>query len=257
MNPPSSLRPDARLRSTLLDYFIDISTGSELSDWLRDIGQDPNGTVADKKLRVRQNTKYLGMPDKDFPEKTREYLSPLSSEHLAEICKMLELSPEGSRDARYRRIMREVGYREGWLTRPDPITDSTFTLPAVLPFVKWYPILKRGDYEKDFYQTFTEEMEEIFGHDFVHEQLAIAYGTTLKIDFHLGHPQKPGVGVEFKMPINNSEIQRAIGQLQQYKDRYGSNLVIVLLPDLLTQKAQITFFVEQVAANGIAVVVKE
>jgi hypothetical protein len=59
------------------------------------------------------------------------------------------------------------------------------------------------------------------------------------------------------MPINNSEIQRAIGQLQQYKDRYGSNLVIVLLPDLLTQKAQITFFVEQVAANGIAVVVKE
>jgi hypothetical protein len=102
-------------------------------------------------------------------------------------------------------------------------------------------------------------MKEIFGSKFVHEQFQIAYGSTLKVDFHLGHPGREGVGVEFKMLTNNSEIQRALGQVDQYKERYKENLLVVLFPDSLDRgnRAQtIDYFSKMVSAKGIAVVVK-
>jgi len=254
-NPPLILKPDIELRSKLLDYYLENYTGQELSDWLRDLGQDPKGTVAEKMDRVRQHTKYLSMTAEEFPQQTMHYLDTFPSDHLAGICEALGIDAEGTKDALYRRIMREVGYREGWLSRLEAISDATFTVPTVRPFVEWYPIIKRGRYEKDFYPAFAEEMEEVFGDEFVHEELPIASGTTLKIDFHLGHPQREGVGVEFKMPTNNSEIQRALGQLDQYKERYGEKLLIVLFPDFL-DKAQEALFVDQVSAKGVTIIVK-
>lgn len=88
-----------------------------------------------------------------------------------------------------------------------------------------------GTHEADYYDACVEEMEEIFDENVVHEQLRIAYGSSLKIDFYIGHPQHGGVGVEFKRPKTNSELQRALGQVQQYKTRYGDQLLIVLVPD--------------------------
>jgi hypothetical protein len=245
--------PDPVLRQKLLDYYVEMSTGAELSQWLRDLGQDPGGTVEEKRKRVLAHTEYLTMPAEKFPEQTRHYLDWYESQRLEEICEHLNLPTTGTKDERYRRIMREVGFREGWLNRPGD--KLPITIETVRPFIEWYPILKRGKYEKDFYPAFAEEMEEIFGEENVHEQYAVAHGNSLKIDFHLGHPQEPGVGVEFKIPINNAELQRGIGQLSQYKTRYGEHLILVLLPDFIN-KAQQMMFNDACRQVGVTVLLK-
>lgn len=133
-------KPDPVLRQKLLDYYVEMAAGGELSQWLRDLGQDPGGTVEEKRKRVLAHTQYLTMPADKFPEQTRHYLDVYESQHLEEICERLNLPPTGTKDERYRRIMREVGFREGWLNRP---SGNQLVTETVRPFVEWYPILKR------------------------------------------------------------------------------------------------------------------
>src|SRR5205814_2034532 len=139
------------------------------------------------------------------------------------------------------------------LSRPGQ--DQPWTIGLVQPFIESYPVVTRGKYEKDFYDGFESEMEEVFGSENVHAELAIAYGNSLKIDFHLGHPQREGVGVEWKLPTSNAEVQRAIGQMDQYRERYADRLLLVLVPDFL-EKAQVQMFTDQARSKNIAVVVK-
>jgi len=242
---------NAELRKQLLDYFLEVSTAQELGAWLRDINQETKGTREEKQERIRQNTKYLSMPPETFPHQTMNYLAPLASEHLADICEDLGLSPEGSRAVRYRRIMREVHFREGWLVRPSK--SSEWCVDLVEPFIRMYPIIKRGQYERDFYGALEEELIDVFGAPSVHSQLAIAHGTTLKIDFHIGPASGSGVGIEVKMPANNSDLQKAIGQLDQYRELYGANLILLLLPDFITE-AQKQLFLATTASRGIVTV---
>lgn len=253
---PSTLTADPGLRSTLLEYFVRYATGPELTDWLKSIHQDPMGTVEERRARVMANSQYPSMPPAELPDQTLDYLRIYSaSEHLSGICEAIGISPEGNRELRWRRIMREVGFREGWLPRLETVTEASISVSLVRPFVEWHLIAKRPEYERDFYRPFSEDMEEIFGHANVHEQLPIAFGSTLKIDFHIGHPQRAGVGIEVKLPANNSELQRALGQMDQYQARYRDQLVVVLFPDLLT-KAQVTLFVDKLAEKGILVIIK-
>ena len=256
MRPSATLAPDSSLRASLLDYYLEYATSPELVDWLRGLGQETKGAMEEKRARVRANTKYLSMPPADFPRQTIDYLETYStSEHLSGICEALKVDAAGGKDAKWRRILREIGFREGWLSRLGLVSEETLTAAAIRPFVEWHMVTKRGAYEKDFYPAFFDEMEEVIGHAYVHEQLPIAFGTTLKIDFHLGHPQKSGVGVEFKMPANNGELQRALGQMDQYQARYGDNLLVVLFPDLL-DKAQQTLFIDKLAERRIPVIIK-
>ena len=245
---------DQELRKKLLAYFLEISTSSELSEWLQDLSQDTKGTPEEKVARIRTNTKFLTLPPEKFLEDILHQLPIYGAEHLSDICEDLKINAEGSKNILLKRIYREVGYREGWLKRfseGDIINKST-----VLPFVKWYPILKEYDYEKDYYDDFLDEMSEVFGENNVHEQLAVAHGTTLKIDFHIGHPSQGGVGVEFKVPTNNSELQKALGQIDQYTIRYGSELIIVLFPHFL-DKAQQQLFIDEMNRKKIDTIIKQ
>ena len=52
------LVPDVELRRCLLEYLLEIATSQGLSEWLRDINQDPRGSIAEKQDRIRQNTQY-------------------------------------------------------------------------------------------------------------------------------------------------------------------------------------------------------
>jgi len=245
---------DIAFRKTLLECYLSLATSPGLSRWLEDIGQDPKGSVDDKRQRIREHTQYLSMSRETFPQQTLSYLSPYTADHLAEICEALGLQTDGTKDGLFRRIYREVGYREGWLERV-PAAVESFDKPLVLPFVAWYPIRRRGEYENDYYDAFEDEMVELFDEEYVHPQYAVAHGSTLKIDFHIGRPQQPGVGVEFKRPTNNNELQRALGQMDQYLAAYEPNLIVVLIPDALN-KAQETLFVDALRGKGIATVVK-
>jgi len=251
-HPP--LTPDRELRATLLDCFLGFTNSQGLSSWLRDLGQDPSGTVDEKTSRIRATTQYLHMLPEEFPKQTLRYLDVCTAEELVEICADLGIGVSGAKDELYRRIYREVGFREGWLQRlPSGIQEVG--KDAVLPFIRWYPIRKYMSYERDYAEDFDREMFDLLGEDLVHPEYPIAHGSTLKIDFHLGRPGSPGVGVEFKRPTNNSELQRALGQMDQYAHAYGPSLIVVLLPDDLT-KAQESMFVDALGAKGIEVVVK-
>jgi hypothetical protein len=244
---------DPHLRDLLLNFFIDGYTSEGLADWLRELGQDPKGTLQERKARVFAHTQYLRMPADGFPRQTRHYLSELDTEELVALCELLALPEHGTKDSLCRRIMREVGYREHWLprsiSRPIPETAD------LALFLAFYPIVRRGKYEKDFYPAIAEELEEVCGEGHVYEQLPIAHGSTLKVDFHVGHPQREGIGVEVKLPTSNADIQRSLGQIDQYLHRYGSDFILLLIPDFIGD-ASITFMTDQLAQKGVRTVTK-
>lgn len=252
---PTSLSPDAELRETLLSFYLNTLTGTELSDWLAQLGEDPRNSVEEKQRRIRASTKYLTMPAKDFPGQTEDYLKPYSANHLADLCEDLGVSDRGTKDELYRRIMREVHCREGWLKRPKGTGNGGVAGEDVAHVLGLFPILKRGSYEKDFYPVIWDELSEVFGEGSVCEQYAVAHGTTLKIDFHVGDPTGEGVGVEVKMPANNSDVQKALGQLDQYQRRYGSDLILFVLGDLLKPEA-LQFFLKELSGKHISTVVR-
>lgn len=255
MTAPSDLSPDPQLRELLLNYFIDSLTGAELTDWLQQLGAETRGSVAEKQQRVRAHTKYLTMPAREFPAQTQNYLAVYSSDHLADLCEHLGLSPAGTKDARYRRIMRAVHTREGWLPRiAAPFDVKTLTAATVAPFLAWFPISCEGEYERDFYPIIRDELSEVFG-SAVYEQLPVAHGSTLKIDFHVGDPSGHGVGIEVKMPTNNADVQRAVGQLDQYQRRYGHNLILLVLGEFLKREI-LSSFIDALKGRSIATVVR-
>jgi hypothetical protein len=256
VNTPShTLHPDPQLREQLLSFYLDTFTGDELAGWLRDLDENPRGTVAEKQQRIREHTKYLGMPAEEFPEQTEHYLQPYDSQYLGELCAALNLSSDGSKEARYRRILREVRYREGWMSRYRIAAGARPTVADIVPLLGWVPIVKRGDYEKDFCLVFGEELREVFGDDLVYEQLPVAHGNTLRIDFHVGDPQGEGVGIEVKMPTNNGDVQRALGQLDQYKRRYQDELVLLVVADLLKPEL-LKFFQTELESKHLSVIVR-
>jgi hypothetical protein len=249
-----SLVPDQAFREQLFTFFLDSESRQDLSGWLEDIGQDSKGTTDEKVNRLKEHSGYTRTPTEQFPIETISHLDSLPANELADLCESLRLDSNGPKTTLVRRLYREVGYREGWLL-PKQQEAQTITKETVLPFVQWYPLVKTGQYEKDYYRDFYDEMSEVFGPLNVHEQFAIAYGNILKIDFHIGHPQQGGVGIEFKMPTSNGEIQRALGQLDQYVSRYGKELIIVLLPDFINN-AQLQLFLDELKRKDIAAVVK-
>ena len=246
---------NCEFRQKLLDSYLSIVSSQELSEWLEDIVQDSKGTAEEKIAKIRQHTKFLSMPPEEFPLQAMNNLRWLSSgDGLFLIAESLGVKCEGAKDVLLRRIYRHVGYEEGWLPRVVN-GDCSFIKETILPFVQWYPILRNKNYERDYYDEFCDEMAEIFGKDKVHEQYVVAHGKPLKIDFHIGHPQETGVGIEFKMPTSQGDIHRAFGQLDDYLTRYGRNLIVVLFANFMSQ-TEIAMFLETLKTKGIETVIK-
>jgi hypothetical protein len=248
---PAEIHADAALREQLFSFFLEMQTGPELADWLKGLGQDSRGSVSERQDRVRAHSKYPTMPPAEFPDQTEAYLQSYTAGHLVNLCDELGLSNEGNKDALYRRIMREVHYREGWLPRVAPGSIIP-TAAVVMQFLAWFPITMNGKRESDYYPVIYDELNEVFG-AVVYEQQAIVHGTTLKIDFHVGNPQGPGVGIEVKKPTSNSEIQKALGQVDQYQRCYGDELILFVLMDFL-KPAEIHFFREELVRKRIRAV---
>lgn len=246
-------RSEPGFRKQLLEFYLDCYEGDALSDWLRDLGESPKGSIAERQERIRSSTKYVSMPADKFPEQTQNYLQPLSSDDLADLCEELRLEPSGTKELRYQRIMREVRYREGLYIRPESVSPGGWTATLVRPFIEHYPILRWGKLERDYYDSLYSELIEVFGRPNVHQQFPFGFGNSLKIDFHIGSPNTKGVGIEVKMPASNSDVMKAVGQLGQYKDHYGDNLLLLLFPEFINEAARQTF-VNAAATQGIQVV---
>jgi hypothetical protein len=240
------------LRKRLLECFLDLCDSSQLSRWLEDIGRDPRGRMEEKRERIQRHTKYISMPAADFPEQTIRYLTFHKTQTAAaRVCSALDLSVLGSRDALVRRVLRHVHYSERWL--PSLETPSTRAVAAI---ARRYPIAAKSN-EASYCDEFEQEAEEVWPGR-IHPQYPIAHGTTLKIDFHIGTPRGDGVGVEFKLPRSNADIQRAKGQLDQYLAAYsGSRLVVVILDNESLKRAQLSLFEKEARDRGITVVQRQ
>jgi hypothetical protein len=186
-----------------------------------------------------------------------EDLRALDVASLASLCDGLEIPIERStKQLLLRRLHHFIAVQEGLLQHPAHAGQFP-TVHEVYRLVNWYPLYQAKDYERDLYDDFFNTMAHVFGDDLVHEQVTVAHGAALKIDFHIGSavPGQGGVGVEFKMPATNSDVQKAMGQLGQYQQTYGQSLIVVVFPHLLQAK-QLQPFFHDLAGRGIAYVVK-
>jgi hypothetical protein len=245
---PEEIRRDSAFRELLLSFYLETQTRAELANWLKQIDQDSRGPVDELRARIRARTQYLSMPEREFPAQSESYLSMYQIAHLADLCKLLGLSADGKKDTLFRRIMREIHFREGWLSRPTDIDAASLRADQVMPFLAWMPLKVRGQYEKDFYPIIEDEMFEVFGSVF--SQVPLAHGSTLKIDFHIGDPTGNGVGIEVKMPTNNSDVQRTLGQIDQYQRRYGDNLILFVLAEFLKPETE-RFLQDDLLRKGV------
>jgi hypothetical protein len=160
------------LRDKLIDCYIQFSISKELSEWLQDLGQIPTGTVEQKLARIRQFAGSLTLAAETFPRQTIFYLSQYTAPILAEICQELGVDSQGSKEALFKRIYREVGWREGWLQ----------AVPEDLRLIikeTFLPILKSFEYEKDYYVDFSLELSSLLGEDHVHVHWEPAHGRAL------------------------------------------------------------------------------
>ncbi len=247
---------NAALRERLLTFMLDGLTSPGLTDWLRQLHADTRGTVEEKKHRIRQCSPFLRAPPRLMIDEAMQDLYESGADAVLELCEELGIPSNASKEGLLRRLHRFVATQEGLLP-PRPHSGPWPTVHEVYPFVAWYPVYKGKNRERQFYAEFRETMTDIFGEALVHEQMPVAHGTTLKIDFHIGSavPGQEGVGIEFKMPTSNSEVQKAIGQLGQYQGRYGQSLIVVVFPDFLEQRILVPFF-HELTGRGIAHVVK-
>jgi hypothetical protein len=211
--PPEArtLGNDPAVREILYTFLVDMLTSSGLSEWLRDLGADSRGTLDEKRARLRQHTKFFTNPTNQILSQVVHELRRGEIGWSVDLCEKFGLSIEGSKPTVVRRIHRYVSSTEGqvpWITpgRTPP------TVRDVFPAIAWYPIYTNKKLEGDHYDEFADTMTDIFGGAHVHTQMAVAHGTTLKIDFHIGDVgHEGGVGVEFKMPRNMSDVQKGVG----------------------------------------------
>jgi hypothetical protein len=245
-------RPNFEFRARLFESLLRLSSSADLSDWLRVLGQSASGTVEDMRRRVRHHESYLSTQALDFPDATLEHLGMLRFvEDVAAVCEGLGLEDHGSRADLVRRIMRTVRVAEGWM----PYLAAP-TLDAVRLATTFYPLMTRGN-ERDICDEFETEASEIWP-ALVYPQYPVAHGTVLRIDFHIGPAGQPGIGVEFKVPKSNADLQRAKGQLDQYLAAYPDRrLVLVLVDDRSVSAAGLKSFENDVRRHGVSIVIKE
>lgn len=163
---------DRDLREKFLDCYANFSISKELSEWLGELGQIPRGTVEEKIARIRQHANLITVAAESFPRQTIFYLSQYDADILSEICQELGVSSEGTKETLFKRIYREVGWREGWL-RPVP-EDAWLIIKET-----FLPILTNFDYEKDYYTNFGKELSDLLGEENVHIQCSPAHGRAL------------------------------------------------------------------------------
>jgi hypothetical protein len=245
-------QPNLELRGRLFESLLDLSSSADLSDWLRALGHSATGTVEDKRRRIRHHESYLSTPALDFPDATLEHLRMLrSADDVAAVCDELGLGDYGSRADLVRRILRTVRVAEGWM----PVLAAP-TLDAVRLAATFYPLMTHGN-ERDVCNEFEKEASEMWP-SLVHPQYAVAHGTVLRIDFHIGIAGKPGIGVEFKVPRSNADLQRAKGQLDQYLVAYPDRrLLLVVVDDQSLPVATMQTFEADMRARGASIVIKE
>ena len=241
--------PDARLRARLLRAIVRRTRSVVLSRWLKERDRDARGLVVEKRQRLVRDTSYGSLPVAGFVARTVRYLRQQRTlADVRHVCAALDLATAGTRPLLIRRILRHVLEAERWL--PSLALVSSCSVRAL---ASAYPVFAQRS-EAAYRADFEQEASEVWPAR-VYRQYPIGRGIALRIDFHIGTPGGDGIGVEFKTPRSGAEIQRAKGQLDQYRAAYpAGRLILVVVESGLVSEASLSLFEREVAARGIHVV---
>lgn len=109
------------------------------------------------------------------------------------------------------------------LTRTGMRVGKKMSVPIVAKAIKnEFPLDRRHDRESEHERDFKRWCQGRFGSENVTTQYSV--GRT-RIDVVVG-----GVGIELKMPRTPRQLMTLRGQVDVYKNHFGKNILIVLLP---------------------------
>lgn len=255
MIPPPTLHSNRALRSTLLEFFIDCSSASELGKWLESIGESVDGTSAERRTRLRKATKFVDQDSAKLPRSAMGFLTRYGDEQLTYLCEILGQSTEGQPDAKVRRIMRHIGTLERWLPPKTTLEERPLTRAHVRPFVEFHLVSKDARADDDFSMPLIAELIEVFGAKMVHENRSV--GTTVKeiITVHVGETIAVGVGVLVARPGTGADLRNLLRKVKVFKAIYNQDMIVMLLPDKLDTLDR-RMAMSGLLAEDVAVVVK-
>ncbi len=255
MIPPATLHSNRALRATLLEFFIDCSSMSELGKWLESIGESPEGTSAERRTRLRKATKFVDQDSAKLPRSAMSFLTRYGDEQLTYLCEILQLSTEGHPDAKVRRVMRHIGTQERWLPPRAVLDERPLTRSHVRPFVEFHLVSKDARTDDEFAMPLIAEFIEVYGQKMVLENRLV--GTQFKeiITAHVGETIATGVGVLVTRPGTGPELRNMLRKVKVFKAIYKEDMIVMLLPDKLDTLDR-RMAMSGLLAEDVAVVVK-
>lgn len=255
MMPPTTLHSNRAVRATLLQFFIDCSSASELSKWLESIGESAQGSSAELRTRLRGATKFVEQDAAKLPRTAMSFLMRYGDEQLTYLCEILSLKTDGTLDDKVRRIMRHIGTTERWLPPSTMLEERPLKRAHVRPFVEFHLVSKDARSDDEFSMPLITELIEVFGPKMVHENRMV--GSTVKeiITAHVGETIATGVGVLVQRPGTGAELRNLLRKVKVFKGIYKEDLIVMLLPDKLDTLDR-RMAMSGLLAEDVAVVVK-
>ncbi len=255
MIPPPTLHSQHAMRATLLQFFIDCSSMSELTKWLESIGESIDGSSSELRIRLRNATKFVEQDAAKLPRTAISFISRYGDEQLTYLCEILGIFAGGDVDAKVRRIMRHIGTAERWLPPKTSLEERPLNRGHIRPFVEYYLVSKDAKSLDDFSMPLIQELIEIFGEKLVHENRSV--GKTVKevITAHVGETLATGVGVLVQRPSSSAELRNLLRKAKVFKEVYADDLIVMLMPDKLDSMDR-RMALSGLLAENIAVVIK-
>lgn len=255
MIPPAGLQGNRALRSTLLEFFIDCSSASELSAWLTSIGQSAEGTSVEKRARLRGATKFVDLEAAKLPRSSLSFLLRYGDEQLSYLCEILGLPLAGTPDEKVRRVMRHIGTTERWLPSAASLEGQPLTRNNVRPFIEYHVVSKDAKTDDEFSMPLIAELIDIFGAARIQDHKTVGTTTREIITAHVGGAEAPGVGVLVQRPGSPAELRSTLRKAKVFKSIYQDNFVLMLLPEKLDTLDR-RMAMSGLLADNIAVVLK-
>lgn len=130
---------------------------------------------------------------------------------------------------------------------PEPSAPSFEPIKMVISVLERYCPSQRFRDEKKYEIEVAQAMRHYFQPDNVKTQANIPNG---RIDIEV-----MGVGVEIKVPASRSALHTLLGQVQIYRNYYGTNVVVLIFNDL-AKSQDINEYCNILRGQGVSVIVK-
>ena len=231
MAPPETVHGNLRVRNTLLEFFIDCCSTSELSRWLTSLGQSTLGSSQEKRSRLRRATTFLSMESARLPRTVLSFLLNYGDEQLNALCESLQLAAEGPPDVKVRRVLRHIGHMERWLPMKFKLSERPLTLAHIRPFLDFHLVAKAGKEDQEFMAPLATELQEIFGPDEVGVRRVRVAGRRDLVKIRVGREPAPAVRIQLERPQSVTDLDESLARARSLQAAYPERCCLVVFTD--------------------------